>query len=78
MRDYIADSWRRARKELAALPPGPRAAIKRYWQVFGFPGSPTIYDHKVRKVCFWSRLATLRRLALIRQGKLPFDILITR
>ena len=40
MRDHRAKQWRRARKALRALPPGPRAAIKRYWQTSGFPGIP--------------------------------------
>jgi len=40
MRDRRAKLWRRARQALRDLPPGPRAAIKRYWQICGFPGDP--------------------------------------
>jgi hypothetical protein len=40
MRDRHAKLWRRARQALRGLPPGPRAAITRYWQICGFPGDP--------------------------------------
>jgi hypothetical protein len=38
MRDHRVKQWRRARQALGDLRPGPCAAIKRYWQVCGFPG----------------------------------------
>jgi hypothetical protein len=40
MRDYRAKQWRRARRPLRDLRQGPRSAIKRYWQICGFPGEP--------------------------------------
>jgi hypothetical protein len=69
MRDHRAKQWRRARQVLRELPPGPRAAIKRYWQICGFPGDPDyllsmIHEHKARKVCYWHVMAELRRLRL--------------
>jgi hypothetical protein len=69
MRDHRAKQWRRARQALRELPPGPRAALKRYWQICGFPGDPDyllsmIHEHKARKVCYWHVMAELRRLRL--------------
>ena len=69
VRDHQAKQWRLARKSLHDLPPGPRAAITRYWQVCRFPGDPVyllsiIHDHKARKVCFWHVMAELRRLRM--------------
>ena len=69
VRDRRAQLWRRARQALRDLPPGPRAAIKRYWQICGFPGDPDyllsmIHNHKARKVCYWHVMAEVRRLRL--------------
>jgi len=69
MRDRHAKLWRKARQALRELPPGPRAAIKRYWNICGRPGDPVyllaiIHEHRVRKVCYWHVMAELRRLRL--------------
>lgn len=69
VRDHQAKQWRRARKSLRELPPGPRTAITRYWRVCGHPGDPVyllsiIHEHKARKVCFWHVMAELRRLRI--------------
>jgi hypothetical protein len=69
MRDRQANVWRKARQALRDLPTGPRAAIKRYWEICGCPGDPvyllTIIDeHMTRKVCYWHVMAELRRLRL--------------
>jgi hypothetical protein len=46
--------------------PGPRAAIKRYWEICGYPGDllTIIHEHMARKVCYWHVMAELRRLQL--------------
>jgi hypothetical protein len=69
MRDRHAKLWRKARQNLNRLPPGPRAAIKRYWEICGYPGDPIylltiIHEHRARKVCHWHVMAELRRLRL--------------
>ena len=45
VRDRRAQLWRRARQALRDLPPGPRAAIQRYWQIWPLPEIPTICSH---------------------------------
>src|ERR1700745_3625289 len=37
MRDEHARRWRKARQALRDLPPGPNAAIRRYWKICGCP-----------------------------------------
>jgi hypothetical protein len=69
MRDRHAKLWRRARHNLNSLPPGPWAAIRRYWEICGCPGDPVylltvIREHRTRKVCYWHVMAELRRLRL--------------
>jgi hypothetical protein len=69
MRDRHANVWRKAHQNLNSLPPGPRAAIKRYWEICGRPGDPVylltiIHEHRDRKVCYWYVMAELRRLRL--------------
>jgi hypothetical protein len=69
MRGRQAKPWRKARQALRDLPPGPRAAIKRYWEICGCPGDPVylltiIREHWTRKVCYWHVMAELRRLRL--------------
>jgi hypothetical protein len=69
MRERQAKPWRKARQNLDRLPPGPRAAIKRYWEICGCPGDPVylltvIHEHRARKVCYWHVMAELRRLRL--------------
>ena len=69
MRDRQAKLWRKVRQALRGLPPGPRAAIKRYWKICGCPGDPVylltlIHEHRARKVCYWHVMAELRRLRL--------------
>ena len=76
MRDTQAASWRKARRELATLRPSQRAGLLRYWQGGGLPGSAVyllgcIYAIKRHRVCFWHKLAELRRLRLIGAGRLP-------
>jgi hypothetical protein len=67
MRDRHANLWRKARQNLNRLPPGPRAAIKRYSKICGCPGGPVylltlIHEHRARKVCYWHVMAELLRL----------------
>src|ERR1700757_3676717 len=67
MREHQAQLWRKARQTLGDLPTGPRAAIKRYWEICGCPGDPvyvlTIIDeHKARIFCYWHVMAEIRRL----------------
>jgi hypothetical protein len=67
MRDRQAQRWRKARQALRDLPTGPRTAIKRYWEICGYPGNPVylltlIHEHRARKVCYWHVMAELRRL----------------
>ena len=69
MRDRQAKLWRKARQNLNGLPSGPRAAIKRYWEICRCPGDPVylltlIHEHRARKVCYWHVMAELRRLGL--------------
>ena len=69
MRERQAQLWRKARQTLGDLPTGPRAAIKRYWEICGCPGDPVylltmFHNHKVKKVCYWQVMAELRRLRL--------------
>jgi hypothetical protein len=69
MLDRHANMWRKARQSLNRLPPGPRAAIKRYWKICGCPGDPVylltlVHGHRARKVCYWHVVAELRRLRL--------------
>lgn len=76
MRDTQAASWREARHQLASLRPSQRTGSLRYWQDGGLPGSPVyllgcIYEIKHSKVCYWHKLAELRRLRLIGAGRLP-------
>ena len=76
MRDTQAASWREARRELATLRASQRAGLLRYWQDGGLPGSPVyllgcIYEIKRRRICYWHKLAELRRLRLIGAGRLP-------
>src|SRR5260370_35747831 len=40
MRERQAKLWTKARQNLNRLPPGPRAAIKRYREICGCPGDP--------------------------------------
>jgi hypothetical protein len=66
MRDRQAKRWRKTRHALRDLPTGPRAAIKRYWEICGCPGDPVylltiIGEHRARKVCYWHVMAELRR-----------------
>ena len=73
-RNRHARLWRKARRALRELPPGPRAAIKRYWKICGCPGDPVylltiIHEHKARKVCYWHVMAELRRLRMIRMPR---------
>jgi hypothetical protein len=80
MRNHPAQQWRRARRSLRELSPGPRAAISRYWQMCGLPGDPVyllgiIHEHKARKVCFWHVMAELRR---IRLKGLPAGRIVTK
>ena len=56
--------------------PSQRAGLLRYWQDGGLPGSPVyllgcIYEIKRRRICYWHKLAELRRLRLIGAGQLP-------
>ncbi len=67
MRERQAKLWTKARQNLNRLPPGPRAAIKRYREICGCPGDPVypltiIHEHRTRKVCYWHVMAELRRL----------------
>ena len=76
MRDTQAAIWREARRALATLRPSQRAGLLRYWQNGGLPGSPVyllgcIYEIKRRRICYWHKLAELRRLQLIGAGRLP-------
>jgi hypothetical protein len=76
MRDTQATTWREARRKLATLRPSQRAGLLRYWQQSNLPGSAAyllgcIYEAKHRRVCFWHKLAELRRLRLIGAGRLP-------
>jgi hypothetical protein len=69
MRDRHANLWRKTRQNLNRLPPGPRTAIKRYWEICGCPGDPVylltiIHEHRARKICYWHVMAELRRLRL--------------
>jgi hypothetical protein len=69
MRERQAKLWRNARQALRDLTTGPRAAIKRYWEICGCPGDPAylltiIHEHRARKVCYWHVMAELRRLRL--------------
>lgn len=77
MRQRQADGWREARRRLRALPPITRDAIKRYWAQATMPGDPVylmglIHDATAKGVCYWRRLAYLRRLKLMGQGRLKF------
>jgi hypothetical protein len=47
-----------ARQALREIPPGPRTAIQRFWQICRFPGDPDyllsmIHEHKARRACYW-------------------------
>jgi len=58
LRNRHANAWRKARHALRDLPTGPRAAIKRYWDICGCPGDPVylltlIHEHRARKVFYW-------------------------
>ena len=62
MRDRHAQLWRKGRQALRDLPPGPRAAIKRYRAICGCPGDPVylvtiIHEHRAGKVCYWHVMA---------------------
>lgn len=64
MRERQAQLWRKARQTLRELPAGPRAAIKRYCEIYGCPGDPVylltiIHEHRARKVCYWHIMAAL-------------------
>jgi len=76
MRDWRAAKWRQARREIMLLRPLQRAGLLRYWNRGNLPGDPTylldlIHQCRAKSECFWHRIARLRRLALIGQGKLP-------
>ncbi len=78
-----AATWREVRRELATLRPSQRAGLLRYWQVCRMPGSAVyllgcIGQIKRRRVCFWHKLAELRRLRLIGAGRLPRPAAWTR
>lgn len=69
MRDTIAKKWREARLRLRQMPESKRMAILRYWSIGHIPGNPyylsgCITDSE-RGVCYWHKLADLRRLTLI-------------
>jgi len=75
MRDGVAKTWRKARHQLRALPIVTRAGVARYWGQARCPGHPayllTIIRDAANGKSAWSRLAKLRRLTLIGQGRLP-------
>ena len=76
MRYTQAATWREARYELATLRPSQRAGLLRYWQQCNLLGSAVYFlgcigAIKRRRVCFWHKLAELRRLRLIGAGRLP-------
>lgn len=75
MRDGQAATWRRARRRLRELRPLQRQGLLRWWQSTEVPGdacylASAIHDAVAKKVCFWGRLAQLRRFKLIGAGKM--------
>jgi hypothetical protein len=74
-RNFRAKDWRRARAELRGLPALKRAAVVRFWNTGLYPADPgyllVAVGQAKRGVCFWHKLAELRRLALIRDGLMP-------
>ena len=74
-RNHVAAQWRRTRRELAQLPAIVRAGVLAYWQQGGIPGSHEylmgIVSEAQQGVSYWHKLAELRRLRLISQGRLP-------
>lgn len=76
MRYTQAETWREARRELALLRPSQRTGLLRYWQQCNLPGSAVYFlgclcAIKRARVCYWHKLAELRRLRLIGAGRLP-------
>ncbi len=75
MRDHKAAKWREARRELRALPPLKQSGLRRYWAQCRMPGDPVYLIslvHQAKKgVSYWGKLAYLRRMYLVGQGRLP-------
>jgi hypothetical protein len=75
MRAYNANAWRRARRELRALPPTTRAGLVRYWNAAGCPGDPTylldlLHRQRTTRQSPWAWLRFNHQLQLVSAGKL--------
>jgi len=75
-----ARAWRTARRSVCELPGTAGVAVLRYWnEAWTGPRSPeylaTFALEARRGVCFWRRMADLRRLRLIGAGRLPRSFL---
>jgi hypothetical protein len=74
-RQHRAETWRRARRDLAALAPLTRLGLLRYWNQWSGPKSPEYFVTMVRQAgqgtSFWAKLTELRRLQLVGAGRLP-------
>lgn len=81
-RQIHADKWREARRRWRALPPGPRAAVLRYWNKSNMPADSVYFAtvvHEAEKgVNYWAKLANIRRLELVREGRLPRELVMVK
>jgi hypothetical protein len=77
MRKHQADTWRRARRELRALPSITRLGVLRYWN--GERHGPCdasyladlLWQLRRGRLNPWAELRAKRQLDLIQQGRLP-------
>ena len=74
-RDLVARGWRDARARLRELRASQRRAVLRYWASGVLPASheylATIVTEAQRGRCYWRELSRLRRMTLVRLGKMP-------
>lgn len=80
MRQFHADKWREARRDLRSLKPIVADGIKAWWQSdCQFPRDPVaLLDaiHQAKKGnSYWRRLRIRKQFSLIRDGRLPRSVI---
>lgn len=78
-RQRRAQEWLEARQRLRRLPRLQRLSVIRYWQRGTLPGSPEylkglVYECEIGRTSHWHTMAALRRLELVREGRLPREL----
>jgi hypothetical protein len=74
MRDLTARKWREVRSAYRRLNPITADGLKRYWELGHIPGTPyylaSLVDRCLKGHSCWHDLVELKRLQLIRDGKM--------